>query len=99
MVKKAKAATMTESIKKAKEQIAEAKLTGDVGAEWMRLPAPGLRDRMTGLSRTTLNEVIERGEVQAVTIRAPGAGRGIRLINIASVRAWLARLSEEQMNP
>lgn len=64
--------------------------------EWMRLPAPRARCRLTGLSRTGLNEAIERGEIRAITIRQPGATRGVKLVNVASVRTWLTRLDTEQ---
>lgn len=68
----------------------------DLPAEWVRLPAPRARDRMTGLSRTSLNEAIERGDVKAITVRQPGAVRGIKLVNVASLRSWLAKLDAEQ---
>jgi hypothetical protein len=64
--------------------------------EWMRLPAPRARCLLTGLSRTGLNEAIERGEIRAITVRQPGATRGVKLVNVASVRAWLTRLDAEQ---
>jgi hypothetical protein len=65
-------------------------------AEWLRLPAPRSRCRLTQMSRTTLNEAIERGDVRAITVRQSGATRGIKLINRASLLAWLARLDAEQ---
>ena len=71
-------------------------VAGELPPEWTRLPAPRARDRMTGLSRTSLNEAIERGDVKAITVRQPGAVRGIKLVNVASLRAWLASLDAEQ---
>ena len=65
-------------------------------AEWVRLPSPRARCRLTGLSRTGLNEAIERGEIRAITVRQPGAVRGVKLINKASLVAWLRRLDQEQ---
>lgn len=65
-------------------------------AEFIRLPSPGKRCALCGLSRTSLNEVIQRGEVSAVTVRKPGAQRGIKLIRTASLLAWLNRLEAEQ---
>jgi hypothetical protein len=65
-------------------------------AEWLRLPAPRSRCRLTQMSRTTLNEAIERGDVRAITVRQPGATRGIKLINRASLLAWLGKLDAEQ---
>lgn len=64
--------------------------------EWTRLPAPRKRDDLTGLSRSSMNEAIERGDIRSITVRQPGATRGIKLINVASVRGWLARLDAEQ---
>lgn len=68
-------------------------------AEWLRLPAPRTRCRLTSMSRTTLNEAIERGDIRAITVRQPGAVRGIKLINRISLLAWLARLDAEQNGP
>lgn len=65
-------------------------------AEWVRLPAPRARCRLTGLSRTGLNEAIERGEIRAIIVRQPGAVRGVKLINKTSLMTWLARLDREQ---
>jgi hypothetical protein len=68
-------------------------------SEFLRLPQPGTRCRLTGLSRSTLNELIEAGAIRAVTIRQPGARRGIKLLNRRSVLDYLARLDEEQNGP
>lgn len=64
--------------------------------EWMRLPAPRSRCEASGLSRTTLNEAIDRGDVRAISVRKPGATRGIKLMNRRSLLDWLARLEAEQ---
>ena len=66
------------------------------GCEWLRLPAPRARCRLTSMSRTTLNEAIERRDIRAITVRQPGATRGIKLINRASLLAWLSKLDAEQ---
>lgn len=65
-------------------------------AEWIRLPSPRARCRLTGLSRTSLNELAERGVIRAITVRQPGALRGIKLLNRASLLAYLRRLEVEQ---
>lgn len=65
-------------------------------AEWLRLPQPGTRCRLSGLSRSTLNERIDAGDIRAVTIRQSGARRGIKLLNRRSVLAYLAKLDAEQ---
>ena len=66
-------------------------------AEFIRLPAPGTRCCLTGLSRTSLNELVESGAVLSVTLRKPGAKRGIKLINRAALLDYLHHLEHEQM--
>jgi hypothetical protein len=71
--------------------------TAGIGeAEWLRLPRPGARCRLTGLSRTGLAELIEAREVKAIKVRKPGAQRGVVLIHRASLLAYLAKLDAEQ---
>lgn len=65
-------------------------------AEFLRLPAPRARCRLTGLSRTTLCELIESKVIRAVKVRKPGAQRGVVLINRASLLGYLAKLDVEQ---
>ena len=65
-------------------------------AEFIRLPAPRTRCCLTGLSRTSLNELVESGAVRSVTLRKPGASRGIKLINRASLLDYLHGLEQEQ---
>lgn len=72
---------------------------GSSQPEWARLPKPGTRCQFSGLSRTTLLEMIERGEFRAITVRQPGATRGIRLIHLPGLFAWLARLDSAQNGP
>lgn len=69
--------------------------------EWLRLPAPGARCGFTGLSRSTLNELVIPGPandgcppVKSVVIRKRGALRGIRLINYDSLMGYLSGLTE-----
>jgi hypothetical protein len=68
--------------------------------EWIRLPSPGARCRHTGLSRSTLNELVIPGSandgkapVKSVVLRKRGAVRGIRLISFDSLMAHLDELS------
>jgi len=68
-------------------------------AEWIRLPKPGARCRLSSLSRTSLNEAVARGEIRSITVRQPGSTRGIKLLNKASLAAWLNRLDQEQNGP
>jgi hypothetical protein len=63
------------------------------GEDWVRMPKP--RERLWGLSRTTLLELIQLGEIKSALIRKPGSLRGIRLIYTPSLRAYLADCVEE----
>ena len=40
--------------------------------------------------------MIDAGAIRAVTVRQPGARRGIKLLNRRSVLAYLAKLDAEQ---
>jgi len=65
-------------------------------AEWIRLPSPLTRCRLTGLSRTGLCELVESKTVRAIKVRKPGAQRGVVLINRRSLLDYLRRLESEQ---
>lgn len=71
--------------------------------EFIRLPLPGKRCPITGLSRTTLCELsipsASNGfnpPVRSVLVKRRGALRGIRLINYASLLGYLHSLEDEQ---
>lgn len=71
--------------------------------EWLRLPAPGRRCPYTGLSRTTLNELIlgnekneRRPPVRSVMMKKRGALRGIRLIDYDSLMQFLNGLDAQE---
>ncbi|MSU50386.1 MAG: hypothetical protein EXS37_15095 [Opitutus sp.] len=63
--------------------------------EFLALPRPRERCRFSNLSRTTLVELLDRGEVQGVTIRRPGATRGKRLIVKKSLADYLYALASQ----
>jgi hypothetical protein len=63
------------------------------GEQWRRIPKP--KDRLYGLSRTTLLELINAGHIRSVVIRKPGAIRGIRLIFMPSLAEFLDNLKEK----
>ncbi len=65
-------------------------------AEWMSLPRPRERDRYANLSRTTLIEMLDRGEIRGCVLRRPGATRGKRLVHLPSLRAHLDRLADAE---
>lgn len=66
---------------------------------FIRLPAPTARCPYTGLSRTTLTELTVpskengyRPPVKSHLLAAPGAKRGIRIIDLESLMAYLSGL-------
>jgi hypothetical protein len=61
-------------------------------AEWLRLPLPGARCPLTGLSRTTLVELGDSGKILMKRIRKAGATRGIVIINKQSLLLYLDSL-------
>jgi len=69
--------------------------------EFLRLPPPGVRCPFTGLSRSALNELILPTElnglkppVHSFCIRRRGARTGIRLIDYASLKAYIRANAE-----
>lgn len=60
--------------------------------EFIRLPRPGERCPYTGLSRTTLCELIANGSIESRLVRKPGRVRGIRLIVLRSLLDYLNSL-------
>ena len=61
--------------------------------DWVRMPKP--KERLCGLSRTTLGELIESGDLKSAVIRKPGSQKGIRLIYLPSLAAYLETCVEE----
>jgi hypothetical protein len=59
--------------------------------QWHRMPKP--KQRLCGLSRTTLLELSDAGKIRTVAIRQPGAIKGIRLIFMPSLFAFLDSLT------
>jgi hypothetical protein len=59
-----------------------------------RYPRPGTRCPITGLSRTSLVELVDAGKVRAVRLRKKGAVRAITLINRKSLLDFLHSLEQ-----
>jgi hypothetical protein len=55
--------------------------------DWVRMPKP--RERLCGLSRTTLFELISSGDIKSAVVRKRGSQKGIRLIFRPSLLAHL----------
>ena len=62
--------------------------------EFIRLPRPGQRCPLTGLSRTTLCELIAGGDVRAKKLRKHGSIRGITLVLRDSLLDYLNNLED-----
>jgi hypothetical protein len=74
--------------------------------EYIRLPKPYERCRLTGLSRSTLAELVvpcdangHKPPVKSLVVRKRGATRGIRLINYDSLLDYLRKLEGESASP
>jgi hypothetical protein len=55
--------------------------------EWARMPKP--KSRLCGLSRTTLLELHRLGHIKMAVIKKPGAQKGIRLVHLPTLYAYL----------
>jgi hypothetical protein len=51
--------------------------------------------RLRGLTRTTLLELDERGEIKVIAVRKPGAVKAIRLVYLPALDSYLHRLATE----
>ena len=70
--------------------------------EFLRLPKSGKLDEIFSLSRSTWNTLILpckangfKPPIKSVSLRKPGTVRGVRLIVVASARAYFDRLLSE----
>ncbi|HEY5298632.1 MAG TPA: hypothetical protein VIK59_11995 [Verrucomicrobiae bacterium] len=69
--------------------------TPQVAPIFCRLPRPKTRCPLTGLSRTSLVELIDAGKVRAVRLRKKGAARGVTLVNRQSLLDFLHSLETQ----
>jgi hypothetical protein len=51
--------------------------------DWVRMPKP--KERLKGLSRTTLLELVHAGHIKSATLRKGQSKKGIRLIFLPSL--------------
>lgn len=75
-------------------------------AEYMRLPPTGHTDPIFGLKRTFLNSLILPGPenewrppVKSIVLRRKRARKGVRLIEIASLRTYIQEHAETGATP
>ena len=59
--------------------------------EWVRLPAAV---EYSGIGRSSLYQRIASGEIRSALIRKPGNVRGIRVVSVASLDAFVARMAD-----
>ena len=76
-----------------------------IGPEFLRLPPPGTKCAVTGLSRSYLNLLVLPNEtngyrpaVRSFVLRKPGSRTGVRLIDRQSLLAYI-RQHEETGKP
>ena len=62
--------------------------------EWARPPKNG--QHLEGLSRSYIYRLIESKAVKSMSLTTPGAKKGVRLISVPSLRAWLAAQAASQ---
>lgn len=64
---------------------------------WARLP--GIGGRMEALSRAAVYRILDdpKSGVVSVALAQPGNKRGVRLIGLNSLRAYIARCAAEQI--
>jgi hypothetical protein len=56
-----------------------------IAPRYLRLPRPGERDPLCGLSRSELWNLIKNGSIKSVVLAQKGKTRGCRLINAQSL--------------
>jgi len=61
--------------------------------DWIRLPKP--KERLKGLSRATLLELVHAGHVKSAVLRKGQSRKGIRLIFLPSLLAYLETCVEK----
>ena len=61
---------------------------------WVRLPKPG--QTLRALTRSYLYQLCAKNAIRSITIRAPQNKRGVRLLFLPSLDAWLASLDLAQ---
>jgi len=69
--------------------------TNNINPEFIRLPKARSRCPLTGLSRTSLVELVDHGAVKAVKLRKRGSIRGITLLDRKSLLGYLHGLAME----
>jgi hypothetical protein len=80
-----------------REQALSANITTPQGGTlpaYVRMPQPGNACPITGLRRGALYELARAGKVKTATIRRKGSMRGIRLVQVESLLAYVASCAD-----
>ena len=67
-----------------------------ISPAFTRFPRPGQREPFSGLCRSQLFALIKSGLVKSHSLKMPGATRGVRLIDCASLRAAIESFGDGQ---
>jgi len=67
-----------------------------IAPAFTRFPRPGQREPFSGLCRSQLFALIKTGKVKSHSLKMPGATRGVRLIDCASLRAAIESFGDGQ---
>ena len=69
-----------------------AQAPGAIIPRFIRPPRPGVLCAHTGLGRSALYNLVSEGKVPAISVRRPGAKRGVTLIEYDGLIAYLESL-------
>lgn len=78
--------------------VSSASQTVTTRPEFCRLPRPGEKCQLSGLNRTTLFALCKTGKIRSKVLRRVGATRGIRLLVVESLLAYLHGLPDDATN-
>lgn len=73
-------------------------ITVQVIPEWIRIPRNSERCPYFGLTKPYYHWLLRSGKVKSKMVRQPGKESGIRLVNYASVRAFLDEIPEDDQD-
>ena len=62
--------------------------------EFVRMPKPGCVCPWCGLGRSHLYALAKEGKIKTLSLRKRGAARGVRLVKLDSVFAYLAKMED-----
>ena len=69
--------------------------TGPVLPRFIRPPRPGQLCQHSGLGRSAIYNLVKEGKVDAISVRKPGAKRGVTLVRYDSLISYLEGLRNQ----